>query len=79
MYLSKARRQADKIEYYYKYAGNTGYSQARYHMDELISLVFKATASKKYKGEAPVIHGIMKEMQQKMDEMKERAEVSNNK
>ncbi len=78
-HLSKIRHHAEKIEYYYKYAGSRGYAQAVYHIEELIYLLFRARASEKYKEEETLINGIRLEMEQKMAEMKERAEVSSNK
>ncbi len=46
-YLPDARRHAEKIEYYYKYAGDKGYAQAVYHWDKLASLLFSAMNSKR--------------------------------
>ena len=71
-YLSDARRHAERIKYFHKYADRNGYAQAVYHHDKLSSLVFKAMNLKKYKDEAPLINGIRKSMQKLMDEMKDR-------
>ncbi len=76
-YLREARRHAEKIEYYYDHAGRNGYVQAVYHWDRLPGLVDGAMHSKKDKGEAPLIHAIMKSMQPMMDEMKKREIGSN--
>ena len=78
-YLSDARRHAEKIEYYHKYAGSRGYAQAVHHQDKLSSLVFKAMHSKKYKSEAPLINNIRTAMQKLMDEMKERVQDADHK
>lgn len=77
-YLTDAKRHAGKIEYYHKYAGSSGYSQALYHFDKLAGLVFKAMQSQKYKGEAPLINTIRTEMQKLMDDMQEREKSSDN-
>ena len=69
-YLPEAQRHAEKIDYFYKHAGTRGYSQALYHLDEIASLAIKAQNSEKYREEVPVIHGIMKSMQEMMDKMK---------
>jgi hypothetical protein len=71
-YLRKARRHAQKIEYYYDYSGEKGYAQAVYHWDKLAGLVFGAMNSKRDKSDAPIIQEIRKRLQQKMDEMEER-------
>lgn len=78
-YLRDARRHAEKIEYYYKYAGSRGYAQAVYHWDKLVSLVLSAMNSKRYKNEAPLINSIRRSMQKMMDEMKDREKDPDNK
>lgn len=71
-FLKDAQKHVDKIEHFHKNAGNRGYDQAAYYFDKLTGLIFKAKQSKKYKGEAPLINIIKKDMQPLMDEMKKR-------
>ena len=69
-YLRDARHHAEKIEHYYKHAGNAGYTQAVYHWDKLSDLMVRATRSKNDKSDAPVIRGIIDSCRTMMDEMK---------
>ena len=71
-YIKDAHRHAEKIKYYYENAGSRGYDQAIYHFDKLTGLIFKAMQSNRYKGEAPLINSIKKDMQPLMDEMENR-------
>lgn len=71
-YMKDAHRHAEKIKYYHENAGSRGYDQAIYHFDKLTELIFKAMQSTRYKGEAPLINSIKKDMQALMDEMKNR-------
>lgn len=70
-YFREAKRCLEKIKYFYDNAGSTGYSQAQYYHSELARFVGKALASKKEKGDAPLIHGFLIESNKFMDEMKE--------
>lgn len=68
-FLTTARHHAERIEYYFRHAGSAGYSQARYHEDELIGLLRRASDSNRGKNDVPVIQAIIKDIRPMMDEM----------
>jgi len=70
-YLHEAKRHAKEIEYFYEHAGEGGYSQALYHGGKLSSLAQRSSQSKSGKKDTPLILAIIKELQNKMNEMKE--------
>jgi hypothetical protein len=71
-YLHDARHHAEKIEHYYKYAGERGYRQAVGHWNDLADLIRRARNSKNDKSDAPSIQEISESVKNMMDEMKER-------
>ena len=77
-YLSKARKHAEKIKYFYDHAGERGYSQALYHWNKLSSLALRASRSKRDKNDAPLIQEIKNSLKNMMDEMEERKNIKPN-
>jgi hypothetical protein len=72
-YLRGARHCAKEVEHYYKHAGAAGYSQARYHADQLNELLRRADDSKQGKNDVPAIRAIIQNVRPMMDEMLKRA------
>ena len=66
--------RADKIEHYYKHAGDLGYSQALYHFNKLSDLLSAAYRSKNCKDDVPIIQLILETVDEQMEEMKKREE-----
>jgi hypothetical protein len=71
-YELKARRAFEQIEYYYNNAGPRGYSQAKYHYNELAKLLMGAHYSKRDKSDASIIAIFREQAELLMKEMKER-------
>lgn len=73
-YLKKAKFHAERIQYYYDYAGPMGYSQAKSHWHDLCDLIGRALRSKHDKNDAIVIGSIKESVQPLMEHMKKREE-----
>ena len=73
-YLSKARGHLGEVQYYHRFAGDLGYKQAKYHYDELCSLIGRSMQSKNDKHDAPVIAALRESAAVLMDEMRKRTE-----
>jgi hypothetical protein len=69
-YLSKAKYYEEKIRRLHEHGIGPGYAEARRYLNELSDLAKRAW--EKDKTDAPLIHGIMKSMQQIVDDMKEK-------
>lgn len=70
--LEKARRLADRIEYYHAHAGPNGFVQAQFPMNELSDLMRQANCSSRTKNDVPLIHGMYLSMKSLMKEMEQR-------
>jgi len=71
-YLRMAREHAERIKYYYDYAGPSGYQQAKYHFNQLGSLIGRASSSKNNKSDAVFIRPLVDTARKQMDEMAKR-------
>ena len=71
-YLRDARHHAERIDYYHARAGEAGYSQARYHEQQLDELLIRAQRSKRGKDDVPVIKAIIEDARPKLIDMKRR-------
>jgi hypothetical protein len=73
-YLKEARHHIEKIQKYFDHAGPKGYSQAKYHYDELSNLLMRVYRSSKDKGDAPIIQALKKSIDPLMEQMRKREE-----
>ena len=85
-YEQKARHHAEQIQYYFEHADGLGYSQAKYHYNQLSNLIGRALKSKNDKSDVVTIQclresadSLMQQMKQReVDLMKEQEEQENN-
>ena len=70
-YLDDARRQCDKIKYYYEFGRESGYSQAVPHYNKLCGLIRRASESKNNKNDSFIIQRMMESSKPLMQEMKQ--------
>ena len=73
-YLKEARHHVEKIQYYFDHTGAKGYSQAKYHYDELSNLLMRAHKSSKDKGDTSIIQTLYKSAGHLMEQMRKREE-----
>jgi hypothetical protein len=73
-YLTNARYHLERIEYYHRVGADLGYKQAKYHYDELCSLIGRSMQSKNDKNDAPVIVALKESAVELMNDMRKRAE-----
>ena len=73
-YLSRAKEYEKEIRRLHEHGVGTGYAQARRYLNELEDLMKHASRAKNKNDErdTPFIHGIVKLMQQMVDQMKEK-------
>ena len=77
-YLKEARNHVEKIQYYFDHAGAKGYSQAKYHYDELSNLLMRSNRSSNDKGDTSIIHALYKQADDLMKQMRKREEDNRN-
>jgi hypothetical protein len=71
-YMNEAKFDVEKIEYYYKYGGHRGHSQAIGHFNRLGSLISRASRSKNNRNDAQSIQRMYNSVLPLMEEMKKR-------
>lgn len=69
-FLAEVRHHAAEIQRLYNHGHETGYNQARYHLNEIGELMRSASQLTYPKNDVPLIHSIYKEMQELADKWK---------
>lgn len=72
-YLKEARYHVERVRYYYKHGGDTGYSQATHHYSELADLALRAERSKNDKNDVVVILALRESVGELMNEIEKYA------
>ena len=67
-----AKSHADKIDHYYRTAGASGFSKAKFHGAKLVEILSRAARTDKGRGDVFSIGVLLKKSNGQLDEMRQR-------